>query len=120
MKILIDMNFSPDWVIIFAKYKIEALHWATVGDPRATDRVILEWARANEYIIFTNDLDFGAILAATSAESPSVFQVRTQNVLPANLESRVIATLNQFRPQLNQGALITIDLIRSKVRILPI
>jgi predicted nuclease of predicted toxin-antitoxin system len=29
------------------------------------DRTIMEWSLTNGYIVFTNDLDFGAILAAT-------------------------------------------------------
>ena len=120
MRILIDMNLSPEWVTVFAKYDIEAIHWATVGDPRAPDREILEWAKQNDYIVFTHDLDFGAILATTSASAPSVIQVRTQDVLPANLVCRIIEVLNQFENQLLQGALLSVDLTRSKVRILPI
>jgi predicted nuclease of predicted toxin-antitoxin system len=49
MKILIDMNLSPLWVNVSAKYDIEAIHWASVGKSRATDRVIMEWASANRY-----------------------------------------------------------------------
>jgi predicted nuclease of predicted toxin-antitoxin system len=37
MKILIDMNLSPDWVKVFQKYDIEAVHWSNVGDPREKD-----------------------------------------------------------------------------------
>ena len=37
MKILIDMNLSPDWTEVFAKYEIEAVHWSSVGNPRAED-----------------------------------------------------------------------------------
>lgn len=40
MRILIDMNLSPDCTAIFARHGIEAVHWSTVGDPRAEDRVI--------------------------------------------------------------------------------
>lgn len=120
MKILIDMNISPEWVQVFADYGIEAIHWSSIGNPGATDRLIMEWALNNKYIVFTNDLDFGAILAATSANAPSVIQVRTQNLFPSNLAPRIIQILNEFENQLNQGALITIDLIRFKVRILPI
>lgn len=120
MKILIDMNLSPLWVAVFAQYGLEAVHWSKIGNPREIDRVIMEWARTNGYIVFTNDLDFGAILAATSANAPSVIQVRTQNIFPSDLAPRIINALNQFENELNQGALITIDLIRSKVRILPI
>lgn len=32
------------------------------------------------YVVFTHDLDFGDILAATNADDPSVIQVRTQNL----------------------------------------
>lgn len=120
MKILIDMNLSPNWVEAFAAADIKALHWSTIGDPRATDRTIMEWALANEHIVFTNDLDFGILLAATQARSPSVIQVRTQDVLPVAIAEVVISTLRQFQTQLEAGALITVDKLRSRVRILPI
>lgn len=119
MKILIDMNLSPGWVDAFAKHAIEAVHWSSVGDSRATDRAIMEWASTNGYIVFTHDLDFGALLAATQASSPSVIQVRTQDVLPDHLEAIIINVINQFQASLEAGALITVDETRSRVRILP-
>ncbi|MBW4497773.1 MAG: DUF5615 family PIN-like protein [Oscillatoria princeps RMCB-10] len=120
MKILIDMNLSPDWVDVFARYSIESIHWSTVGDPRAKDRAIMEWARANGYLVFTHDLDFGSLLVATQAEAPSVLQVRTQDILPASIENTVIEALRRFESELEAGALITIDMTRSRVRILPL
>lgn len=65
MKVLSDMNLSPNWVPLLEAAGFESVHWSTVGDPGASDRSILEWALTNGYIVFTNDLDFGAILAAT-------------------------------------------------------
>ncbi|MFB2972618.1 DUF5615 family PIN-like protein [Aerosakkonema sp. BLCC-F183] len=120
MKILIDMNLSPDWVQVFAKYEIESVHWSNIGDPRATDRVIMNWASINGYVVFTNDLDFGILLAATQAEAPSTIQIRIQDILPASIENLVIEALRRFESELESGALITIDLTRSRVRILPI
>lgn len=120
MKILIDMNLSPDWVQVFIKYNIQSVHWSTVGDPRATDRVIMEWAKTNSYAVFTNDLDFGSLLAATQAESPSVIQIGTQDLLPASIENIVIEALRSLASELESGALITLDLTRYRVRILPI
>jgi predicted nuclease of predicted toxin-antitoxin system len=35
MKILIDMNLSPDWVNYFAASGIEATHWSRVGSTQA-------------------------------------------------------------------------------------
>ena len=85
MKILIDMNLSPEWVAVFKENGFEAVHWSQVGDQRASDRKIMQWARAKGHVVFTNDLDFGAILAATHAQGPSVIQVRTQDVTPEHL-----------------------------------
>jgi predicted nuclease of predicted toxin-antitoxin system len=42
MKILIDMNLSPEWVSILKKNGFEAVHWSTIGDPRAKDSVIMD------------------------------------------------------------------------------
>ncbi len=59
MKLLIDMNLSPAWVEVFEQQGWQAFHWSTVGDPRATDKFIMGWARENGYVVFTHDLDFG-------------------------------------------------------------
>lgn len=120
MKILIDMNLSPEWVTTFAAENIESVHWSTIGDPRAEDEKITEYARTNGYIIFTHDLDFGAILALTQAESPSVVQVRAQNILPAHLANIMITVLQTNKTTLEQGALIVVDEGRARVRILPL
>lgn len=94
MKILIDMNLSPDWVAVFDKYNISSVHWSSIGDPYEKDAIIMEWARTNGYIVFTHDLDFGTLLAATGADTLSVIQVRTQDVLPNSIENLVISDLN--------------------------
>ena len=44
LKLLIDMNLSVDWIDEFAKNGYSAIHWSTVGDYRAKDTVIMEWA----------------------------------------------------------------------------
>lgn len=120
MKLLIDMNLSPDWVPVLNEAGFEATHWSKVGDPCAPDYEIMTWARSNGYVIFTHDLDFGAILASTKANFPSVFQIRTQDVNPQHLKELVVSVLKQFRDHLQKGALISVDEKKSRVRILPI
>ena len=120
MKILIDMNLSPQWTAVLKRHGWEAAHWSEIGDPRATDRTILTWARTNSYVVFTHDLDFGALLAATEAEKPSVIQVRTQDVTPERLERTIIAALRQYEALLETGALISIDEAGARTRILPL
>jgi predicted nuclease of predicted toxin-antitoxin system len=119
MKLLIDMNLSPDWVAVLGEQGWETIHWTLVGDPRAPDSVIMAWARDNSCVVLTHDMDFGTILAINQAQGPSVVQIRTQDVLPSGLGQRLISILRQFETQLDTGALITVDEKKARVRILP-
>jgi len=120
MKILIDMNLSRAWVPALVEAGFEAIHWSQVGDPGASDRTIMDYAAAQGYVVFTHDLDFGAILAATHANTPSVLQVRTQDVAPASLSKVVIPLLRRYQRHLESGALISADETTQRMRILPI
>jgi len=120
VKVLVDMNLSPSWVPILERNGFPAVHWSAVGDGKAPDPVVLGWGRDNSYIVFTNDLDFGAILATTRAAGPSVIQVRTQDVTPDHLGDIVVAALREHQEILERGALITIDESRMRARILPL
>ena len=80
----------------------------------------MNWAAAHQCVVFTHDMDFGAILALTHDIGPSVLQIRAENVLPDYLEGMVIAALNQHEADLTSGALVVVDGIRSRVRVLPI
>jgi predicted nuclease of predicted toxin-antitoxin system len=120
MKILVDMNLSLEWIPALEEAGFEAIHWSTIGQSSASDEEILAWAKSYGYVVFTHDLDFGAILAATKAKCPSVFQVRTQNISPNHLRHLVFSVLNEFQDKLMEGALISVDREMSRVRILPI
>jgi len=120
MKIVIDMNLPPTWVRVLEAGGHHAVHWSSVGPPKSSDRDILRWARHNGYVVFTHDLDFGAILAATGADSPSVIQIRTQDVTPLGMQKRVLAALRQFADELGRGALLSVNEASGRARILPI
>ena len=120
MKILTDMNLSQLWVNALMDAGIEAVHWSTIGDPAAIDRVIMSYAQTYGYIVFKNDLDFGTLLAITKSQLPSIVQVRNQDLLPDAIGDVVISALRQVEEQLAVGALVTIDRSRLRIRILPI
>ncbi|HTX21234.1 MAG TPA: DUF5615 family PIN-like protein [Candidatus Aquilonibacter sp.] len=120
MKLLVDMNLSPDWVAVLTQAGWEAVHWSAIGNPRAADSEIMAWARQNGHIVFTHDLDFGTLLALTQAEGPSVIQVRTQDVTPAAIERLAVNALRQFQTELEKGALIVLDEASVRARILPL
>jgi predicted nuclease of predicted toxin-antitoxin system len=114
------MNLTPLWVEVFIREGWPAVHWSTVGDPSASDATIMAWAKENSFVVFTLDLDFGAILAATNASGPSVVQVRAQNVLPDYLADLIGEILRLHQAELDEGALIVLDESNRRVRILPL
>jgi predicted nuclease of predicted toxin-antitoxin system len=120
VQLVIDMNLSPEWVDELAGHGWSAVHWSKVGDPRAKDAVIMDWARSNGHVVFTHDLDFGTMLALAHASGPSVLQVRAQETLPENIGSQVIAALRQHDADLAAGALVVVDPKKSRVRLLPL
>lgn len=58
MRILIDMNLSPDWVRVLESAGHEAVHWSSVGSHDAPDRELFHWAKTGGYTVLTHDLDF--------------------------------------------------------------
>ena len=79
------MNLSPEWVPFLHGHGFEAIHWSAIGAGNAPDTEIMQWARNNDCVVFTHDLDFGILLAHSKDGRPSVIQVRTQDVFPTIL-----------------------------------
>jgi predicted nuclease of predicted toxin-antitoxin system len=119
MRFLIDMNLSPLWVRFLAEKGFESVHWSSIGEPSAPDTEIMDYAARNQMIVFTHDLDFGALLANRKTSQPSVVQVRTQDVLPTAIGEMVLRALHASLSQLELGALVTVDPLRHRIRLLP-
>jgi predicted nuclease of predicted toxin-antitoxin system len=120
LKILIDMNLLPEWVQELRIHEIEAVHWSEVGTFDAPDVELMNWARKNNRAIFTHDLDFGTLLALTKAESPSVIQIRTQDVTVKHLTGILMPALLANTAIIDDGALLTLDEDKMRLRILPL
>jgi predicted nuclease of predicted toxin-antitoxin system len=71
-------------------------------------------------VLLTHDLDFGLLLSMARAYGPSVVQARTQDVSPESLGPLLVAALKEHRRLLEAGAIVTIEPLRSRVRVLPI
>jgi predicted nuclease of predicted toxin-antitoxin system len=120
MKLLVDMNLSPRWVDLLADAGIDAAHWSTLGAADAPDSEIMAFAKAKGYVVLTHDLDFSAILAATHGDKPSVVQIRSEDLSPDVIGRPVIDALRQMTAELEEGALLTVDPNRTRLRVLPL
>lgn len=120
MKLLLDMNLSPQLVSQLQQKGYTCCHWSQIGQITAEDQVIFDWAAEQGYIVITNDLDFGAILAATGNALPSVIQIRCRNVSTKRVLPLLQQILSDFAQPLTEGALIILDESKCRVRLLPL
>lgn len=120
MKILVDMNLSPDWLPVLQQAGWEANHWSKVGEPTVPDTELLAWARQHAWVVLTQDLDFSELLYHTQAGTPSVVLLRLRNELDSARQARVCALLHTASMALESGALLVIDEQRARLRRLPI
>jgi predicted nuclease of predicted toxin-antitoxin system len=119
MKFLVDMNLSPSWVNFLRDAGFAAVHWSMIGEGDAPDIELMQWAAEREHVVLTADLDFGAILAATRRRQPSVIQIRADVPTPAVVGRAVLSAVRQTRAELAQGAIVSVDAARARLRVLP-
>jgi predicted nuclease of predicted toxin-antitoxin system len=79
----------------------------------------MTWAAANDHIVVTCDLDFAAILAATRRNRPSVLQIGSDILTPERIGVSVLAAVRQAQQELLDGAVLSLDTARARLRILP-
>ena len=74
----------------------------------------------NGFVVLTHDLDFSAVLAASSEMAPSVVQLRMQDLLSERALEAIVNTVHAHATEIALGALISIDDGGARVRILPL
>ena len=114
------MNLTPEWKPVLEEIGFESIHWSEIGDIRAPVQEIMEYAKRGKYIVFTHDLDFGAMLFQSNAKSPSVIQLRCEETRPQFLSEIVTHAIDETKKLLIAGALLTIDPKQKRLRILPL
>ena len=120
MKFLADMGISITVVRNLRDVGYDAIHLREEGLQRLPDPDIVEKARQEERIILTFDLDFGDLLAASSAPLPSVIIFRLQNTLPGFVSTRLLMVISECREDLDTGAIVMVENSRYRLRRLPI
>lgn len=99
----------------------DAIHVIEVGLGNTDDPVILTAAADDARTIVTADTDFGALLAARGASSPSVVMLRSSDHLAPDEQAQLIATvLARVGDDLEDGAVASVTPERIRLRTLPI
>ena len=120
MKILLDMNIPFKYAALLMERCVECLRWSDVGSPNAADKEIMEYARKNDCIVLTFDLDFSAILSVTHELKPSIAQIRASIQHSEKAVDFISTALLRYRDDLKKGAILSIDLEKARIRLLPL
>ena len=87
---------------------------------RATDEEVVELAKAEGMTVLPEDLDYGAILAATGDMEPGVIILRVGNWPTEQIEQRLRTVLGELPEQSFINTITIIDRYRVRFRRLPV
>jgi len=119
MKLLLDVNLSPKLVSALINSGVSAVHWISVGAPDASDTEIISYAKDNDLVVVTHDLDFSAVLSVAHGQKPSVIQIRAKGLNKTQITEMIVAAVKKNIDEIEKGAVISINTNNSRIRLLP-
>ncbi len=120
LEFIANMNISPVSVEYLKKRRIKIDRISDVLDERAKDIDIINFARKNNKVIITQDLDFSILLAIKGYKKPSVITLRMENVRPKFVAMRIIDIVKEMERELKEGVVISVDEMSIRYKSLPI
>jgi len=121
LRFLVDNACSPKLAQGLRNKGFDAVHVLERDAASDADSVQLDRAVAEGRVLVTADTDFGTLLAMRGAFTPSVVQFRRRMSRRADAQLEVLlAQLPALADDLRQGALVTIEDARVRIRRLPI
>lgn len=120
LKFVADMDLSPLTVRQLKEKGWEIIRVSEVMDVRTDDIDILNYAREHNQVVITHDLDFSELLAVNGLDSPSVINLRLENMQPDFVTQRIIDIVSQLEDELKKGIGVSVNEISARFRNLPI
>ena len=120
LRFLVDMNLSPRIVTNLSQQGWDILRVSQVLPMDIEDSEILEFARQENRVIITQDLDFSSLLALGGYEKPSLITFRLSVPEPETITRKLLELLSHIEDRLAEGCAVTIDDRKVRVRRLPI
>jgi predicted nuclease of predicted toxin-antitoxin system len=120
LRFIADVHISP---LTITTLRLAGYDIVRVPDilPRASsDSVILEFARIENRIILTQDLDFSVLVALGRYVQPSLITLRLASAQPDFVSQRLLSILPELEQPLIEGCAITIEDNSVRLRRLPI
>ena len=120
MRFLADMGISQRVVTWLRAQGHDAIHLRDEGLQTLADSVIFIKAVRESRIILTWDLDFTEILALSKTGIVSAVVFRLMNARSAHVITRLERVLCESAQDLDEGAIISVEEGRHRIRLLPL
>jgi predicted nuclease of predicted toxin-antitoxin system len=120
LRFVADVHISPLTVATLRQQGYDILRVTDVLPATTPDAEILEFARAENQIVLTQDLDFSALVALGGFIQPSLVTLRLSSAQPDVVSQRLLEVLPQLEQVLIEGSAITIEDNAVRFRKLPI
>lgn len=120
LEFIADMNISPLTVSQLREKGWKILRVSEIMDVRTADIDILNYARDKNKVVITCDLDFSELLAIFGYDSPSVINLRLDDLSPDYVTQRIIDIVSKLKRELKTGIVISVNDNSARYRNLPI
>lgn len=120
LRFIADVNISPLTVKVLKLEGYDIVRTTDLLPATAADIDILEYARVENRIVITQDLDFSMLIALGKYNQPSLVTLRLSSAKPDVVTQRLLEVLPQLEKELLEGSALTIDDTSARLRKLPI
>ena len=120
IRLLADVHISPKTVADLQKQGYEIMRSSEFLPANAPDINILEFARTENWVVLTQDLDFSMLVALSRYSQPSLITLRLSSAKPDIVTQKLLEVLPQIEEALQEGSAITIQDESIRIRTLPV
>jgi predicted nuclease of predicted toxin-antitoxin system len=120
IRLLADVHISPKTVADLQKQGYEIMRSSEFLPANAPDINILEFARTENWVVLTQDLDFSMLVALSKYSQPSLITLRLSSAKPDIVTQKLLEVLPQIEEALQEGCAITIQDESIRIRKLPV
>ncbi|MFQ4144764.1 DUF5615 family PIN-like protein [Chlorogloeopsis sp. ULAP02] len=120
MKLLLDQGLPRSTAILLRELGIDTIHIGEIGLSEAEDTEIIKMSREEGRVVVTLDADFHILLALDEATFPSVIRIRIERLRAPALTELLLKVIDECEEELQQGAAVTIEPSRIRIRRLPL
>jgi predicted nuclease of predicted toxin-antitoxin system len=120
MRFLADMGVSLGVVAWLREKGFDTVHLREEGLKTLPDDQVFRKAISEGRAVLTFDLDFGEIAALCGGEGAGVILFRLKNTRTPHVIERLAVALNLLDTEFQQGAVVTVEDSRIRIRRLPL